>query len=315
MTSSYPITLVTAYFQLQKAQPGHSVPKYHAWMKNFVPFIRWPLVIFCDEQSLDVLKQLRGERPAVYHVTSLEEFFVSKYQDAFRAQCANGQWLFPEQATVWNEKMNFLRRTVESNPFHSDMFFWCDVGAFRSRNGREVFRLRERIEWPDFRVCRTMFRDKSAFFSRSSFACHPPRRPDEQLGELIRFDLAPEMYWPAGTFYGGGKEALLQCWETYYQCLEQRIESGYVVGIDELILSDLCATRPDVTRLITPKDLAWGLQHGSVDSNCFHWYCLSGDKFPWGYLFNEIPFYLRRPGPVWKKVRAKLGIQSRFVPS
>ena len=296
----YPITLVTAYFRLKMALAGHSVRQYHAWMKNFVPFVQWPLVIFCDEQSVDMLKELRGEKPAVYQVTSLEEFFVHKYRDVFRALsplCFDGREDLAELSMVWNEKFHFLRRAVESNSFHSDMFFWCDIGAFRSRNGKEVFRLRERIEWPDFRVCRKMFRDKAAFFTRLSPARHAPRRPDAQPG--LDFDVC-------GTFYGGGREALLKCRETYYQCLERRIELGYMVGIDEAILSDVCAMRPDITRLIMPKDLSGGLQHGSVASNCFHWYCLSGDKFPWRYFFHEIPFYLGHPGSVWKKAREKL---------
>ena len=271
--------------------PGHSVSKYHAWMKNFVPFIQWPLAIFCDEQSLDMLKRLRGEKPAVYFVTDLEEFFVRKYRDVFRAQCDGTDWpyptIYPEYAMVWNEKSHFLQRAIESNPFASDMFFWCDIGFFRSRSGKGI-RLSERLEWPNLRVCRTAFRNKAAFFTRTPRAFRPPAHD-----RLLRYDLSPEVHWIGGGFFGGAVDAVLRCCETFYQCLEQRIELGYYAGSDELTLSDVYSLRSDIVRLITPKELAWGLRESSHDRECFHWYCLSGDKLPWQYICREIPFYLR----------------------
>ena len=99
---------------------------------------------------VDMLKELRGEKPAVYQVTSLEEFFVHKYRDVFRAQSSfvfpmrfsdarrGGTW--SELSMVWNEKFHFLGRAPwKATLFHSDMFFWCDIGVFRSRNGKEAF--------------------------------------------------------------------------------------------------------------------------------------------------------------------------------
>ena len=79
------ITLVTAYFQLDNAARGRSPRDYSAWMAQLLPFIRWPMVIYCDAQSVEQVKRLRGGKPAVYCVTSLEEFAGYRYRDIIRA--------------------------------------------------------------------------------------------------------------------------------------------------------------------------------------------------------------------------------------
>ena len=40
---------------------------------------------------------------------------------------------------VWNEKAEFLWRTVGSNPFQSTFFAWVDIGYFRTSKGFEKF--------------------------------------------------------------------------------------------------------------------------------------------------------------------------------
>lgn len=35
---------------------------------------------------------------------------------------------------IWNEKLEFLRRAIEENPFNSDFFAWVDIGYFREPN-------------------------------------------------------------------------------------------------------------------------------------------------------------------------------------
>lgn len=35
---------------------------------------------------------------------------------------------------IWNEKLEFLRRTIELNPFNSDFFAWVDSGYLREQS-------------------------------------------------------------------------------------------------------------------------------------------------------------------------------------
>jgi len=164
--SRAPMTLVTAYFALPRR--SRSIHDYHQWMANLLPFVEWPMVIFCDAASLDIIKRLRGQKPAVYCVTRLEDFSVYRYRDSLHAHVAQrlgrpaGQTIGFDAALVWHEKAHFVRRAIDMNAFDSRMFFWCDIGLLRGG----VFRPSARVKWPDFQVCRTTLGNQVAFFGR-----------------------------------------------------------------------------------------------------------------------------------------------------
>ena len=269
-SGGYPITLVTAYFALERK--GRSVRDYHKWMGNFLPFVRWPMVIFCDEQSLDTVKRLRGRKPAVYLVTDYEEFHVYQYRDIFR-KCPPGSPI--ELKMVWYEKPNFLRRAIEMDSFASEMFFWTDIGSYRLDRDRAIFSLSERLEWPDLRVCRAAFQDKVGLFG----VIDPHKSPPENLMRV----------W--GGFFGGSVVPVLQFCNLYYQCFEERCLQGEPNCSDETLLRVVYNAQPDIARLLQIKDVGW-LRWCDFLKPFSHWYCLSGDRFPWKYFCDEI---LRRP--------------------
>ena len=274
----YPITLVTAYFALERKD--RSVSDYHKWMGNFLPFVRWPLVIFCDEQSLETVKRLRGQKPTVYLVTDYREFHAYQYREKIRSSPFN---IPIEVLMIWHEKPNFLRRAIEMNPFASEMFFWTDIGSYRVERHRAFFALSERIEWPDFRICRAMFHDKVGLFG----VVDPRESPPENLGNIH------------GQFYGGGVAPVLRFCDLYYRCLERRCSQDKPIRSDEELLMDVYSARPDAARLLQINDLCWWLQGKDFSRPFHHWYCLSGGGFPWGYFCKR---FLEHPGLLIKAV-------------
>ena len=174
--SRAPITLVTAYFALPRR--SRTIHDYHHWMANLLPFVEWPMVIFCDEASLDIIKRLRGQKPAVYCLTRLEDFSVYRYRDPLHAHVAQRLGRPAEQTTgfdaalVWHEKPHFVRRAIDMNAFDSEMFFWCDIGLLRGG----VFRPCARSQWPNFQVCRAALGNQVAFFGRHIAPPPPPPR-------------------------------------------------------------------------------------------------------------------------------------------
>ena len=274
-TGPYPITLVTAYFRINKREEN-SPRSYEEWMMNFLPYVHWPLAIFCDEQSLDGIKRLRGNRPAVYFVTRPEEFHSYKYQDIIQAQCLNDA----EVSMIWHEKHNFLRRALLENPFDSEMFFWCDIGCFRfSRDlpfwsvRRMQFRLFEDVEWPNLRVCRALPQDK-VVLARQSY-----------LG-------SPSIL---AQFFGGAMEPTRRWCGAYYQRLEERAEKGAFTCSEEWVMQSLYRRRPELVHVLSSDTGPWPrlvglfirLLRGKHVSN-FKWYFLSGRRFPWKYLYRRI---------------------------
>ncbi len=299
ITRRYPITLVTAYFNLgDRSGLGRDHHFYDDRMRYFFPHIQWPLVIFCDKESLDGIKQLRGGKPATYIVTTLEEFHVYKYYGRFYYEGICGQWAFGYQdlLMVWNEKLNFVRRAIKLNPYESDMFFWCDAGCFRGAGvgGAGIMRLSDRTEWPNFQVCRKLPQDK-AIFMRAS-----------QVGEKI---------YVRATFFGGAAKPMLRWCDAFYQHLADRVDKNLLLFADERSMSDVCDERPDVVHLLSPDDVAWVTKVVGNDwqgdwQGFFKWYFLNGGKFPLGFLCIRISYYLRNR-QLMKWLLSELLYQSR----
>ena len=40
-------------------------------------------------------------------------------------------WHCPELYAIWTAKSWMVHETAKANPFHSERFFWVDIGAFR----------------------------------------------------------------------------------------------------------------------------------------------------------------------------------------
>lgn len=233
------ITLVTAYFQLDNAWRSRSARDYHAWMANLLPFVRWPMVIFCDAQSVETIKRLRGDKPAVYCVTRLEDFSVYRYRDIIRAQAAaRSPDSNPNTALVYGEKVNFVRRAIEMNVFGSQMFFWCDIGFFR-KGKRVLFSLSKHIEWPNLRVCRAAFGTRVALFGRT---LNPPLTGSP---------------WPCGGFWGGATESLREFCDACHRCLAGRADRGEIIDYDEPTLYDAVNGKTADAHVFTTNDIGW----------------------------------------------------------
>ena len=284
MAATYPITLVTAYFDTGR-KSKHFARPFRAWMNNFVPHVRWPLVVFCDEQSLDMLKRMRGPRPATYFVTGFEEFAVYRWRDLYRdwvhrSPAAHVQHSV-EIGMIYNEKCNFLRRAIDDNPYLSEMFFWCDIGCFREDSSKGVvdMRLSECGEWPDLAVCRTLPRDKTT---------------------LIRGARVGKGYPVCGRFFGGPLAPVREWCDHYYEHLAWRIRQGTFTYSDEWIMMSLYEKQPQAVHMLTERVVPWGrlisfLARRFWAGHYFKWYFLNGGRFVWGYFRSEFFRYLKNP--------------------
>merc|ERR1711865_819616 len=107
-----------------------------------------PMVIYTTADMVPKIERLRAH--AIDHTvvvaTTLEDTRVAKRYDA--AFWKTQHQMDPERGIhkdvrlywVWNSKTEFLKRTVDTNPFQSTYFAWVDIGYFRSNkyNGRTM---------------------------------------------------------------------------------------------------------------------------------------------------------------------------------
>jgi len=283
----YPLTLVTAYFELG-GRPGWPEPEnpYPRWIRNFLPLVQWPLVIFCDEQSLDMLKEARGGKPAVWHVTRPQEFYTYRYLDdlkrlpnlAEHAGAPAAREVLVTRSLIWHEKHHFLRQALSENPWHSEMFFWCDIGHFRHdpnapwwppRSALRKFlllRLYEDIEWPNFEVCRSLLpQDKAVLIHDATY-------------DVMN-----------AAFFGGAIESSRRWCDAYYRHLEWRKRNGSFTGSEECAMMSCWRRQTELAHIIPSCPalysifLAWRRPRQAC-----RWYLLSGKRFPWKYFRRRL---------------------------
>jgi len=231
-----------------------------------LPTVGWPLVIFCDEQSLAMLKETRGDKPAVWHVTRPQEFYACRYLTGRERAKFDVEDVLVTRSLIWHEKHHFLRRALSENPFGSEMFFWCDIGTFRydPLAFRMTFRLLEDSEWPNLEVCRALPKDKVVLAVRESSG-----------GRDIH-----------AAFFGGAVEPLRQWCAVYYRHLEQRGRKGVHIEREEEVMMSCWLERRNLVYVLWPGCAPY-IKLISKRSG-YRWYFLKGRRFPWKYLCRRL---------------------------
>ena len=138
-------TIVTAFFDINREQngDGRKVAEYMEWMKKtlqlnchiyivtekkFIPFIlehrplNYPMVI--KEQTLEECKYYKYYEQMSRILKSDE--YKSKIQHPTRVEC-----ILPEYNLIQYSKLGWLEDAIEEDPFHSQSFFWVDMGISR----------------------------------------------------------------------------------------------------------------------------------------------------------------------------------------
>jgi hypothetical protein len=114
-------TCVSGYWQI-KNKHGN---QFNDWFKNSLK-INCPYVFFGDKESIELVKNYRGELSTYYIELNIEEFMTYKYKDNMITNEVDCPSI--ELNLIWNEKIFMINRALEINPFSSEFFMWIDAG-------------------------------------------------------------------------------------------------------------------------------------------------------------------------------------------
>jgi hypothetical protein len=237
-------TIVTSYFHLEKSKATHET--YLEWMKNML-IINNPMVIFCDEENVEHIRELRKDKEEITQVISCEfiDFYSYRYYHYFLqsqqhdTEMSKGHNMFLYM--IWAEKSNFLKRAIEMNPFATDYFLWVDIGCFRKKNT-------EYLDWPNPKRISEMPSNKVLLLSVIPFT--DSELSIEDINELPSFQYTNRIGAP---IFGGGKEILLEWHTKYYEMLENFIVSGRFIGKDQSIMNSVYLLNKDKCELVQWK--------------------------------------------------------------
>lgn len=233
-------TVVTAYYTMPSKYPKET---YAFWIEQFLQCMNCNLVFFVETEEM---KDKLGEycswpERVVFKVVKKEEW--KTVQTRGITFWENQLNLNAEEAdlhksfllgAIWTEKMYFVEKAIEENPFHSDTFFWCDAGIMRSETD----------------ACfGFMFGCDESVISRDKFHILQvaPIKNDE--GKYWSPNQASEVRFGGGIF-GASKETWKNIIPLYEEMFEELVKENICVFKDQIVWANVIKRYPDFFHII-----------------------------------------------------------------
>jgi hypothetical protein len=176
------VTYVTALYNLRKREGMDGVNTDHfSRVADYIETAKKlfdtpnPFVVFCEPDLEAPLRQMRGDRPTVFHVVDFEELpFWNLFPTIAQNNATNPVWNVSSQKftdlyyLIINHKAEFVRQAAEENTFDTEWFAWVDMRSVLPDTG-----LNDLVQWWDpnrinvlmMNLCdRYRIRDKYTFF-------------------------------------------------------------------------------------------------------------------------------------------------------
>lgn len=235
-------TVVTAFYPIKSKFPTST---YLNWCKTFLQ-LDSPIVLFTEESLVQTFMEIRGNKPIHIIVESFESLPMwVAYQENWKQNHTIDPEAFrhtPELYTVWAQKPIFVKKAMECNPFQTDYFFWCDIGAFRDPN------ISHRI-LQTFPTTTYLPRDRILMQSIEDLTDSDNyMRPDGIYGECITSSWNEVRL--VGGLWGGHRDGCTKWIQAYQQMLDKYFQAGRFAGKDQQVMLSAYLENPNLAYVI-----------------------------------------------------------------
>ena len=211
-TNRSKLTCVSGYWKI-KNKHGN---KFDYWFENTLR-INCPYVFFSDKETIELIKKYRRELPTYYVEFKLEDFYTIKYKNKMITDPSHCPSI--ELNLIWNEKIFFIQKAKNLNPFNSDFFAWIDAGICTFRDNPPP-----KTSFPNLDKLNMLPQDKFIFTSR------PYYNPNDS-------DYFYKMTYVTGT-YLLHHSIIDKFVEFYKQYLDKLVDKS-IVWADQVILTHI----------------------------------------------------------------------------
>ena len=219
-------TLVTCYYPIKSKYPAE---QYSAWAEQFLR-LDVSIVVFTTRTMASIFRAMRvrhGNKPLYIVELPFEELDTWKlYKNQWIRQYEldHEKAHSPSLYAIWAQKPHFVRRAIELNPFGTEYFFWCDIGAFREGRLDPVIQ----TSFPD---SRWLPADRILMSAVNPINDDDKeRKADGICGDFLHVNRI------VGGLWGGGREGCLRWLESYTHMLERYIARGRFAGKDQSVM-------------------------------------------------------------------------------
>lgn len=221
-------TIVTAFYPIRSK---FSKDTYLNWCKTFMQ-LESPIVLFTEESLVQTFIDLRGNKPIHIITAQFESLDMwVRYENNWRHNHTFDPEAYihtPELYAIWAQKPIFVEKAIESNPFNTEYFFWCDIGAFRDPNVPH-----EILE--SFPTTTHLPRDRIVLEGLGDLKESDKFiRPDGIYGEYITSTWNERRL--VGGLWGGHHTGCTKWSKAYQIMLEKYFQAGRFAGKDQIVM-------------------------------------------------------------------------------
>jgi hypothetical protein len=246
LNHQFKITLVSAFYSF-KNKYGDNGNVYITWMKNFLPFCNNGIVLFVENIASfkKLMKDNNINLPSniILQECLMDNFLVSKYNwDFHHSIDVEKSYHNIGLYKIWNEKVNFLKKTLVLNPYNSDFYIWMDIGCVRDRNVSPFI-----TQFPDFEMLE----------HNKIHMLEIKKHTHKFNGEIIDFNTKIiESNLGAGIF-GGDIQAINTLHNLYYNLMDEYFLKMVFAGKDQNIFYNLYLRYPNLFKIIPFNTKNW----------------------------------------------------------
>lgn len=215
---------MTAFFDINREEngDGRKLEEYMEWMKKTLQ-INGNLYIVTEEKFVSFIQKHRPlHYPTVVKVQTLQDCKYYKYYNQIseilksdeykkRIQHSNRvECILPEYTIIIYNKFEWMEHAIKESPFHTQSFFWIDMGISR-------FFLDVDVSKPYPGPC---------IHTTDKFII-------QQRYDLLQFPMDDEFIWRSDnllktTMFGGSKEVILSVSKSMEDVFVNMLENGCV---------------------------------------------------------------------------------------
>ncbi len=240
------ITVVTAFFNIGRdcwENYTRKEEEYLLFFKNLLSF-RVNMVIFTEPKYEDFVNKCREKQYTHLVLQKFEELESHKYLEKiqkimeskdiarYHPNPSAPEVCKPMYNTLVINKLNFVAKAIEVNPFNSSHFFWIDAGYTHGTMNLAL------LSWYPSSI---MMTDNLTVIARSSVNnvdLHPFTFYKKYIDVII------------GGFFGGKKEACLKVKDLYYKFLEYILYDLKITDDDQYYMSLLVRYKPEFFNIV-----------------------------------------------------------------
>ena len=238
------LTLVTALYKIKSKRSFYF---YQQWINNFLK-INKPVIFFIDPKISETIKSKRSSKfknKTKWIELEMKEFYTyKKYLKYFKETnlIDKERYHTVELYLVWAEKIVFLKKAIEDNPFNSTCFYWIDAGYFRERSYKQNFL----DNWPSTKRC---IEDPRITFISMRQLGSDVIKTFQYLNMTHSFFNVTNV---GGNFFGGTSLYILEFYKKYFEALEVWHNNSFFIGKDQNIFAYVIYLNPQYCKLVYP---------------------------------------------------------------